>query len=78
MGRWSFLSRHAQVLVCIAHDPGIRLCDIATTLRITERRAYDIVTDLSIGPDGKLYQMGTSPTIGVAIRRYSLGPIRQH
>src|SRR5712691_1422499 len=33
----------------------------------------DVVTDLRIGPDGKLYQMGTSPTTGVAIRRYSLG-----
>jgi hypothetical protein len=36
----------------------------------------DIVTDLRIGPDGKLYQMGTSPTDGVSIRRFSLGPTR--
>lgn len=28
---WSFLTSHAQVLLCIAHDPGIRLRDIATT-----------------------------------------------
>jgi DNA-binding IclR family transcriptional regulator len=44
---WSFLSSHARALVCIAHDPGVRLRDIATTLGITERRAYAIVTDLT-------------------------------
>jgi hypothetical protein len=44
--RWSFLTNHARVLVCIAHDPGIRLRDVATTLRITERSAYGIVADL--------------------------------
>ena len=44
---WSFLTKHARVLVCIAHDPGVRLRDIATTLEITERSAYGIVTDLA-------------------------------
>ena len=38
-----------QVLLCIAHDPGIRLRDIATSLLITERTAYGIVTDLTEG-----------------------------
>ena len=33
--------------MCIAHDPGVRLRDIATTLDITERSAYSIVTDLT-------------------------------
>ena len=47
MTKWSFLTNHAQVLVCIAHDPGVRLRDIATTVGITERSAYGIVTDLT-------------------------------
>jgi DNA-binding IclR family transcriptional regulator len=47
MPEWSFLTNHARVLVCIAHDPGVRLRDIATTLSITERTAYGIVTDLT-------------------------------
>jgi DNA-binding transcriptional ArsR family regulator len=34
-------------LLCIAHDPGIRLRDIARTLGITERRAFGIVTYLT-------------------------------
>jgi DNA-binding MarR family transcriptional regulator len=47
MTEWSFLTNHARVLLCIAHDPGVRLRDIATTLGITERSAYAIVTDLT-------------------------------
>ena len=47
MAEWSFLTNHAQALLCIAHDPGVRLRDIATTLMITERRAYGIVDDLT-------------------------------
>ena len=49
MAEWSFLTNHARVLVCIAHDPGVRLRDIAATLGITERSAYSIVTDLTAG-----------------------------
>jgi MarR family len=44
---WSFLTNHARVLLCVAHDPGIRLRDIATTLGITERSAHGIVADLA-------------------------------
>ncbi|MDQ6781921.1 MAG: winged helix DNA-binding protein [Actinomycetota bacterium] len=34
-------------MVCIAHDPGVRLRDIAAALDITERSAYATVTDLT-------------------------------
>ena len=47
VAEWSFLTNHARVLVCIAHDPGVRLRDIAATLDITERSAFGIVTDLT-------------------------------
>jgi DNA-binding MarR family transcriptional regulator len=47
MAEWSFLTNHARVLVCIAHDPGVRLRDIAARVGITERSAYAIVTDLT-------------------------------
>lgn len=43
----SFLTNHARVLISIAHDPGVRLRDIATTVGITERSAYAIVSDLT-------------------------------
>jgi hypothetical protein len=34
--------------MCIAHDPGARLRDIAASLGITERSAYGIVADLAV------------------------------
>jgi|SRR5690242_906970 hypothetical protein len=47
MAEWSFLTNHAQALLCIAHDPGARLRDIASALSITERSAFTIVDDLA-------------------------------
>ncbi len=44
---WTFLTNHAQVLLCIARDPGVRLRDIADRVGITERSAYAIVLDLA-------------------------------
>jgi hypothetical protein len=32
-----------------------------------------LLTDLRVGPDGALYQLGSSPATGVVISRYSLG-----
>jgi hypothetical protein len=44
---WTFLTNHAQVVVCIAHDPGVRLRDIGERIGITERAAHRIVTELA-------------------------------
>ena len=46
MPNWTFLTYHARVLLCVAHDPGVRLRDIAASLEITERSAFSIITDL--------------------------------
>jgi predicted transcriptional regulator len=43
---WTFLTKHAQILVCIANDPGMRLRDIGDRVAITERAAHRIVTEL--------------------------------
>jgi DNA-binding transcriptional ArsR family regulator len=47
MESWSFLTNHARVLLCIAHDPSARLRDLAASLGITERSVHGIVTDLT-------------------------------
>ena len=47
MADWSFLANHARVLLCTAHDPGVRLRGIAARTGITGRTAYGIVTDLA-------------------------------
>jgi DNA-binding Lrp family transcriptional regulator len=47
--RWKFLTNHAQVLACIAHDPGVLLREISERVGITERAAHRIVTELADG-----------------------------
>jgi len=44
--RWTFLTNHAHVLICIARDPEIRLKDAADRVGITERAAQAILADL--------------------------------
>ena len=44
--RWTFLTNHARVLICVADDPGIRLRDIGARVGITERAAHNIVVEL--------------------------------
>jgi predicted transcriptional regulator len=46
MPNWTFLSNHGQVLLCIAHDPGVRLLEIGGQVGITERAAHLIVGEL--------------------------------
>ena len=84
MRDWSFLTNHAQVLVCIAHDPGARLRDIAATLDITERSVFGIVTDLTAAgyvtkeKDGRRnrYQIqGQLPLPGSMGRERSIGEV---
>ncbi len=44
---WSLLSNHGRTLLCLAQDPDMRLRDLAVQLGITERRAFDLVNDLT-------------------------------
>lgn len=44
--RWTFLTNHTHVLICIARDPGTRIRDLAEQVGITERSAQGIVGDL--------------------------------
>ncbi|MAQ16303.1 MAG: AsnC family transcriptional regulator [Sandaracinus sp.] len=43
---WTFLSRHAQALICIARDPDVRLRDIADLVGVTPRAAQQLVNEL--------------------------------
>jgi len=43
---WDFLTNHAHVLTCVAHDPGIRVREIAAAVGVTERAAQRILSEL--------------------------------
>ena len=77
MAEWSFLTNHARVLVCIAHDPGMRLRDIAAAVGVTERTAFGIVNELIVGgyvdkdKDGRRnrYSIRTDLPLGESVGR---------
>jgi len=84
MREWSFLTNHAQVLVCIAHDPEVRLRDIAATVDITERSVFAIVTDLTTagyvtkekeGRRNRYQVQGQLPLPGAVGRERSIGEV---
>lgn len=43
---WTFLTNHAQVLLCLAETPDIRLRDVAQRVGITERATQRILAEL--------------------------------
>ena len=46
---WRFLTNHSAVLLRIAHDPDIRLADVANDIGISQRAAQMILRDLVAG-----------------------------
>jgi Mn-dependent DtxR family transcriptional regulator len=45
-GKWTFLTNHAHVLICIAQDPSSRVRDLAARIGITERATHRIIAEL--------------------------------
>jgi DNA-binding MarR family transcriptional regulator len=43
---WTFLTNHAQVLLCLVETPDIRLRDVAERIGITERATQRILAEL--------------------------------
>ena len=43
---WTFLTNHAQVLLCLTETPEIRLREVAERVGITERATQRILADL--------------------------------
>ncbi len=74
---FAFLTNHAKTLILIAHDPRIRIRDIATRLHITERTSQRIVADLAkagyldLRREGRrnVYSVKTHLPLGLPIQR---------
>lgn len=46
--KWTFLTNHAHVMLCLGIDPAMRMRDIADRVGITERAVQNIIADLSL------------------------------
>ena len=64
-GTWTFLTNHAQVLLCLAETPDIRLRDVAERVGITERATQRIVAELVAAGYVKATRVGRRNTYTV-------------
>jgi len=77
MPDFAFLTNHGKALLLIAHDPRIRMRDIADLLGITERATQRIVAELAKAGyidrerEGRrnLYTVSTHLPLGLPIQR---------
>jgi len=44
--RWTYLTNHSHVLICLSQEPEMRLRDVADRVGITERAVQRIVAEL--------------------------------
>jgi predicted transcriptional regulator len=44
--KWTFLTNHAHVLLCLAKSPSMRIRDLALEVDITERAVQRIIAEL--------------------------------
>lgn len=76
--KWTFLTNHAHVLVCIESDLGMRMRDIALRVGITERAVQRIVADLEHDGYVKVIRHGRQNLYRVQKHRRLRHPIESH
>ena len=75
---WTFLSNHSHVLYCISSWPEIRIRDIASRVRITERAVQRIVFDLEQGGYLKRERVGRQNRYRLEPGLHLRHPLEQH
>ncbi len=76
--RWTFLTNHAHVLLCLAADPDILLRDVAVRVGITERSAQLIVADLEEAGYLTRTRVGRRNHYAIRRRRKLRHPLEAH
>ncbi len=76
--RWTFLTNHAVVLLCIAGDPGIRLRDVADRVGLTERAVQRIVAELTDEGFLTKTKAGRRNTYEINAKRHLRHPLADH
>ena len=76
--RWTFLSNHAHLLICLAEDPDVRLRDVAKRIGITERAVTKILADLREEGLVRCERKGRRNTYELHLDRPLRHPVEQH
>jgi predicted transcriptional regulator len=77
-GKWTFLSNHTHVLICIVKDPTVRMRDLADEVGITERAIQRIVADLRDAGYLSLERKGRRNHYLVHTQRPMRHPVESH
>mgnify|MGYP005722437449 CR=1 FL=1 len=76
--RWTFLSNHAHVLICLAQDPYIRLREVADLIGITERAVQKILSDLEAEGLVERYKEGRRNSYELHLDQPLRHPVEKH
>ena len=76
--RWTFLSNHAHVLICLAKDPSVRIRELAEQIGITERAVTNLISDLEAEGLIKRHKEGRRNTYELKLDTPLRHPVEQH
>ncbi|MEY4361580.1 MAG: hypothetical protein RL391_886 [Actinomycetota bacterium] len=76
--RWTFLSNHAHVLVCLAEDPNALVREVALRVGITERRVNGIIGELEAAGIIRIRKVGRRNSYSVNRRARLRHPLESH
>lgn len=76
--KWTFLSNHSHVLICLARNPDVRLRDIAHSVGITERATNRIVTELEAAGYITREKIGRRNRYSIAADKNLRHPLEAH
>ena len=76
--RWTFLSNHAHVLVCLADDADALVREIAERVGITERPVNGIIAELAAAGIVRIRKVGRRNHYSINRRARLRHPIESH
>ena len=76
--RWTFLTNHGHVLICLAQSPELRLRDVALRVGVTERAVQRIVAELEEGGYLTRRRAGRQNEYEIALDQPMRHPVEAH
>ena len=76
--KWTFLTNHAHILLCLSKFPAMRMRDLAIEVGITERAVQRIVSDLAEEGYIKVARDGRCNTYSVNGKMHLKHPLEAH
>lgn len=76
--KWTFLTNHGHVLLCLAQASGLRLRDVADQVGVTERAVQRIVADLEDGGYLRRRRLGRQNVYDIDVEQPLRHPVEAH